>query len=116
MLDSSFDVEFDCNWISLDEKFFRGSWISVGSDWIGFGLLKIRISVCCPFSRSAVIFCCQSDLPGDLTSFLGKSLGKSLLCESVLYAFASALASDLRLFWSNHLPISLLSVASGYLL
>ena len=78
MFDSSFDVDFNCNWNSLDEKLFRGSWFYVGSDWVGFGLLKIRISVFCPFSRSAVSFCCQSDLPGDL-SILGKSLPQSLV-------------------------------------
>ena len=119
VLDSSFDVEFNCNWISLDEKLFRGSWICVGSDWIGFGLLKIRISVCCQFSRSAAIFCCQSDLPGALTSFfkwLGKSLTRSLLCESVLCVSASDLTSDLRVSWANHCPYHCYLLPPGFCL
>ena len=116
VFDSSFDVEFNCNWNFLDEKLFRGSWFYVGSDWVGFGHLKIQISVFCPISRSAVSFCCQSDLPGDLTSFLGKSLGKSLLCESVLYVSASDLASDLRVSWANHCPYHCYLLPPGFCL
>ena len=85
--DSSFDVEFSCNWNFLDEKLFRGSWFYVGSDWVGFGHLKIQISVFCPISRSAVSFCCQSDLPGDL-SVLGKSLTQSLFCHFLHFFFS----------------------------
>ena len=101
--DSSFDVEFNCNWNSLGEKLFRGSWNCVGSDWVGFGLLKIRNLVPCCFPASAVNFCCQGDL-GSFCEWFGqitcpicpnRFLGSSPVSVSVS---ASDLASSCEWF------------------
>ena len=96
VFDSSLDVDFNCKRNSLGEKLSRGSWNYVGSDWVRFGLLIIRISNFCTFpallSTSAV-----KVIWAVSASDLGKSLAQS--APIAFWDSVQFLSLSLRVIW-----------------
>lgn len=102
--DSSFDVEFNCNWNSLGEKLFRGSWNCFGSDWVGFGLLKTWNSVSWTISRSAVFSAVKVICPviwPVSSSDWANHRPDHVSASQFSLSSASDLGSDLQVSWAN---------------